>query len=243
MKYHESTELCHHGIKGQKWGIRRFQNKDGTRTAAGKAREKEQRKHLEGRKYYNTNKFDGAGSIPKMEDVDILFPEEVPKSLKDAFGDLDNSPLKSSYENDCVNVFLAYEGRCRGLDVIPGHQSDFSTIMFDEVTNCFKPTDNEQHFFKDEKIDSLQGAKDLLSKYPDGSRGYISGRFELKDGVHNHAICWSKDEGIVSFGDGVNGLTAENYFHVVDADEPVKYFRSDDMDLNWRAYLQYVDQP
>ena len=32
--------LEHHGIKGQKWGIRRFQNPDGTRTAAGKKREK-----------------------------------------------------------------------------------------------------------------------------------------------------------------------------------------------------------
>lgn len=30
--------LTHHGIKGQKWGVRRFQNKDNTLTAAGKAR-------------------------------------------------------------------------------------------------------------------------------------------------------------------------------------------------------------
>lgn len=28
--------LMHHGIKGQKWGIRRFQNPDGTLTEAGK---------------------------------------------------------------------------------------------------------------------------------------------------------------------------------------------------------------
>lgn len=30
--------LAHHGIKGQKWGVRRFQNKDGSLTAAGKKR-------------------------------------------------------------------------------------------------------------------------------------------------------------------------------------------------------------
>ena len=32
------NELYHHGIKGQKWGVRRFQNPDGTLTAYGKKR-------------------------------------------------------------------------------------------------------------------------------------------------------------------------------------------------------------
>lgn len=31
-------ELFHHGIKGQKWGVRRFQRKDGSLTPAGKKR-------------------------------------------------------------------------------------------------------------------------------------------------------------------------------------------------------------
>lgn len=30
--------LAHHGIKGQKWGVRRFRNKDGTLTSTGKDR-------------------------------------------------------------------------------------------------------------------------------------------------------------------------------------------------------------
>lgn len=31
--------LYHHGIKGQKWGVRRYQNEDGTLTDAGKRRQ------------------------------------------------------------------------------------------------------------------------------------------------------------------------------------------------------------
>jgi len=35
---YETNSLQHYGIKGQKWGLRRFQNQDGTLTADGKAR-------------------------------------------------------------------------------------------------------------------------------------------------------------------------------------------------------------
>lgn len=39
-EYNYQNELCHYGILGMKWGIRRFQNKDGTRTLLGKRRRK-----------------------------------------------------------------------------------------------------------------------------------------------------------------------------------------------------------
>lgn len=32
------NDLYHHGIKGQRWGVRRFENEDGTLTSAGKKR-------------------------------------------------------------------------------------------------------------------------------------------------------------------------------------------------------------
>ena len=36
--YNYTTELWHHGIMGMKWGIRRYQNPDGSLTIAGKIR-------------------------------------------------------------------------------------------------------------------------------------------------------------------------------------------------------------
>lgn len=48
-------ELYHYGVKGQKWGVRRYQRKDGTLTAAGRRRQRkeigEERKRLEKAEY------------------------------------------------------------------------------------------------------------------------------------------------------------------------------------------------
>lgn len=38
MNFNEQSFLCHYGIKGMKWGVRRYQNKDGSLTSAGKIR-------------------------------------------------------------------------------------------------------------------------------------------------------------------------------------------------------------
>ena len=37
-QYNNTNTLYHHGIKGQRWGVRRFQNEDGTLTPEGKKR-------------------------------------------------------------------------------------------------------------------------------------------------------------------------------------------------------------
>lgn len=49
------SDITHHGILGQKWGVRRFQNKDGTLTAAGKNR-RSRKEIVEARKTINSEK-------------------------------------------------------------------------------------------------------------------------------------------------------------------------------------------
>ena len=44
--YYYYQELYHHGIKGQRWGVRRYQNKDGTITEA--VREFIKSQHMKG---------------------------------------------------------------------------------------------------------------------------------------------------------------------------------------------------
>lgn len=45
--------LQHHGVLGQKWGVRRYQNKDGTLTAAGKKHVKENKESVERESFNN----------------------------------------------------------------------------------------------------------------------------------------------------------------------------------------------
>lgn len=58
----------HHGIKGQRWGVRRFQNEDGTLTAAG-------------RKRYN-KAFSDAEKLNNAHAVLEDFEREITKGVK-----------------------------------------------------------------------------------------------------------------------------------------------------------------
>ena len=60
-------ELYHHGILGMKWGVRRFQNKDGSLTPRGKSRKKSK-----------------SADIPTHEDYSKAHNKKSVKSMSDA---------------------------------------------------------------------------------------------------------------------------------------------------------------
>ena len=76
--FYTEEELYHHGIKGQKWGVRRYQNEDGTRTAAGKKRYRE-----DGRKLiYETRPQNHKTSL--SDDNDETKKKKIEASVKEA---------------------------------------------------------------------------------------------------------------------------------------------------------------
>ena len=83
--YTQSTELCHHGIKGMKWGIRRYQNANGSLTVAGKSRYRtslgtKHRAKKDAKEYARAKMFYGEGAGNRRK----LIKAKVNERSKDA---------------------------------------------------------------------------------------------------------------------------------------------------------------
>lgn len=79
--------LVHHGIKGQKWGIRRFQNADGSLTPAG-------------RRHYGTGKTVGK-QYPSYDEMQQTVKQ---KSMEKAYDKAIDRNSKSDIANQARNV-------------------------------------------------------------------------------------------------------------------------------------------
>jgi len=89
-----NSELYHHGIKGQKWGVRRYQNPDGSLTASGQARYtyNERKKSLSN--VSNMSSKDMQDAINRM-DLEKRYRKTTKENLKDSRTD-SHSKLKTA---------------------------------------------------------------------------------------------------------------------------------------------------
>lgn len=64
-----NNELYHYGILGMKWGVRRFQNKDGSLTPRGKSRKKSKESDIPAHEDYS--KAHNKKSVKSMSDAEL----------------------------------------------------------------------------------------------------------------------------------------------------------------------------
>lgn len=143
-------ELYHYGVKGQKWGIRRYQNKDGSLTEAGKRRvnddgtfktNREYRKHMASerslldqkyRKRYGADKaYDDADDVmgKRAEELGKEWDDLDPEEYERIYAKADSLSSKSykAAEADMrkkygkdYDAFCKYEKRVNTATVVGG---------------------------------------------------------------------------------------------------------------------------
>ena len=83
-----TNELYHYGVKGMKWGVRRYQNKDGTLTSAGKERNQARNNIIRNRPY--------------TDDVNDIVNTLSVKEKRLLGAELDKDWIEKEYENETL---------------------------------------------------------------------------------------------------------------------------------------------
>lgn len=139
FRYIYSEELYHHGILGQKWGVRRFQNKDGSLTSSGRKRRglsgtiKQIKKNYKRKKTLAKARKAREENKKKQEELEKLKAEyrKSPKSL------LDHQELFTDEEIKAANARfkLLNDTKAERLNSI-NRYADTGKKIFDSINSA-----------------------------------------------------------------------------------------------------------
>ena len=188
-----NEELFHHGIKGMRWGIRRYQNKDGSLTPKGQKRYNKEMEKLKAEKKKLRNEARVKKKMDKLDelksDVEKLKngeePNETAAQKKERL--LKSTNPKELYENrDLLSTFelnerinrIDTEARLQGKIVEEKQQSGLEWAndkmrsgknTIDNVTNLYKSVDNAYNTFVNSTAGKIM-ENSLGIKFPTGEK-------------------------------------------------------------------------
>ena len=140
----EGIYLAHHGVKGQLWGVRRFQNKDGSLTVAGKNRNynKENMKNAETQhldkfgtdKDHNILYISGKSGSGKSTAALAMSDQNTSIIHLDSYFELKNKSEANKNKNKRFNNFL----KRNGFDV---NSLNDGKLFKNDIKSYFKKVD------------------------------------------------------------------------------------------------------